>query len=625
MKFSHFIFLIAILSLFACNEKPERASSVNAKIINTAFFQIVKRDGVPMDSIQKYFAGLDSIKVKEQNLKVKKDLIFASYYRKNSSFELAKVYYQKALENTTLSDSLANYALVGLGSVAKNLGDFSKALNYFQKSISLNEQQNDTIRLSETYAYLAQLYYEKDDYEKAKQNINKVFSLLDQWQSERPYLVSMHTLANIEGQNGNFIKAMELDKKGIKLSEIANNQATKVSFQDNLARCYFYGYSDYKKAIFYFNENLKIDKILNNSNWIADTYINLAEVYTAEKDYTKAKVYLDSAIVLLEKNHQFKNTLKAYTILVKLYKDQKDYKNALIAQETYNRQYKKSINLASEKDFTAFKIIYETEKKEKEIARNEVASKQKNIGLILLASSIIVGLGIFRSYRTKLLHKHQQLSLENKLLQEQANIKIQEQLLETSKDLHDSLGAQLTFINSILDSLKRSPVKLEATIKQKITTLSEFSENSIAELKNALWILNTKEINLEDLRGKILNLIRNASDAKEHLHFEFNFNIDENVQLQSKQVVNIFRVIQEIVNNTIKHTEASLVIIELKQENNLLLLKIEDNGKGFDFEKEKEKSFGLRNIESRMKAICGNMNLVTGLGKGVTYYFQIAL
>jgi len=201
---------------------------------------------------------------------------------------------------------------------------------------------------------------------------------------------------------------------------------------------------------------------------------------------------------------------------------------------------------------------------------------------------------------------------------------IQHQRLEISRELHDSMGAHLTFMSSILDGLKDSSSKLE-NFDSKIQRLSGFCEDSISELKNTLWVLNTKEINLNDLKAKILNFIKNASEVKEELVFSLNFEVSENLNLNSKQAVNIFRTIQEIVNNAIKYAQASEIKINVEQNAKNLKINITDNGQGFDYESEKNKSFGLMNIHSRIMEIRGNINLKTSAGRGTDYTIQIEL
>lgn len=280
------------------------------------------------------------------------------------------------------------------------------------------------------------------------------------------------------------------------------------------------------------------------------------------------------------------------------------------------------INEKSEQAFAQYNLLFETEKKEKEIAETKLKSKQKNIWLILLTGGLLIGLVIYRSQRNKSKHKQHQLLLENRLLQEEAQIQMQQQRLEISRDLHDSLGSQLTLMNTVLDSIKADS-RLDEKTNNKIRKLSDFSEDSISELKSVLWVLNTNEIRMKDLKYKLLNLIKNAGEAKEDIQFLLNMNVDENEPLSGKQAINIYRVVQEIINNAIKYSEAEVININLFEENTALCLNISDNGKGFDLETEKSKSFGLNNIQHRIEEIGGCVKISSS--GGTTFNIQIPL
>lgn len=591
--------------------------------IDDIFQSALLRDGLLIDSFQSMVSRLDELPTSKTNYLSKINLIRATYYRRNASFELAKSYYNKALEYVIFGDSLLSYAYEGLGISEKHLGNFSASLKHFQHSVSNAEKRNDTFRLATAYASIAQLYFEKQDSTGAKDAIQKVVSIYKNRSVERPYLVALHTLANIEGQSGNFSEAMEIDREGIALSEKIGNEYTKITFQDNLARCYLYFLKDYDKAKLYFNKNLAVDKKLNNLNWTADSYINLAEVAIARKNFTEAKTYLDSAIDLANNSKQINNTLKVYSSLVGFFKQQDDYKNAFNAQLKFIDAYKRFFNEKSEQAFVAYNVIYETEKKEKKIAETKMASKQKDIWLIALSGFLLLGLVVFWAYKLKVGNRQKRLFIENELLMEQAHSRAQQARLEISKDLHDSLGAQLTFINSVLDKLRKQTSTTEYSIREKVASLYDFSESSIAELRNILWVLNSEEIRLGDLKMRLLNFIKAASEAKEEIKFNFEFPILDDIHLNFKQAVHLYRVFQEIVNNAVKYSKASLINIAMTQEGKKIIIQIADNGTGFDYETEKNKSFGLQNIFSRIAAINGEIDLKTSIGGGTVYNIQI--
>ena len=150
-------------------------------------------------------------------------------------------------------------------------------------------------------------------------------------------------------------------------------------------------------------------------------------------------------------------------------------------------------------------------------------------------------------------------------------------------------------------------------------------DNSIFELKNTLWLLNSEILFLEDFRLKLLNFINKAAEAQEHIDIKFNFEITENVKIESKFAANMFRIFQEIINNALKYSQAKKIVIDVKQEAKLLLIQIIDDGIGFDFEDKINSSFGLSHIQSRVDELKGTLELKTSSGKGTNYLIRIAL
>lgn len=202
---------------------------------------------------------------------------------------------------------------------------------------------------------------------------------------------------------------------------------------------------------------------------------------------------------------------------------------------------------------------------------------------------------------------------------------IQDQRFAIARDLHDSLGAHLTFIASVSDGLKKSSENLDDHLKAKVSSLSDFTENSITELKNALWILNSNEITLVDLKNKILNFIKAAGEAKEEVQFHFQFPIKENSTIDSKWAVNVFRMVQELVNNAIKYAQARDVWIEMEQSGKMLNLKIWDNGIGFDINTIRANSFGLSNLRKRVQDMDGKLRIDSAEGRGTTCLIELML
>lgn len=197
--------------------------------------------------------------------------------------------------------------------------------------------------------------------------------------------------------------------------------------------------------------------------------------------------------------------------------------------------------------------------------------------------------------------------------------KIQEQRMEIARDLHDSLGAQLTLISTMTDRIKKHVNGLDSEIIQNIDKLNYFSEKSIAELKNALWVLNSNQLTLNDFRNQLSNFFQKLEESSLNKEIFYEFNIQENLILQSKQAANLFRIIQECVNNSIKYALNDKIWVIINQNGTILNIEMEDNGIGFDPDKIKPDSYGIANLRHRVQSMDGTLELKTAINKGTCY------
>lgn len=590
MKSCGLIFVVITLIFFSCENKN---NSVSENTASTNFEQELEKatqylKEYQTDSAEVILKKITDIRTKNQDPKtyIQAELNLGKIESDRGENVKALQHYQEAMETAELTDNKAMFP-----HIEKNIGvlyvqwkKFDKALEYYERAEKSAKETGDEELLADCQNNKGIIYEQRGDYEKA---------------------LKAYSEALVHYQSKNIPE---------KIAMAYSNMAIVYKLQ-----------KDYQKSVAYNLKAIDIFEELQDKWSMAATYNNIGNLYGEIGNYTQAVAYCSKSLTIAKDIEAEEIVGMAYESLANAAAKASDYKSAFQYQKDFSASMNKFINKENTQQLSELNIKYETQKKEKQIVETKLASRQKNIWLILLGSAILIGLGIFRNFSIKSNAKQKQLALENELLQEQTYSKIQEQRLEISRDLHDSLGAQLTFINSILDGLKKSSAKLDEIVNSKINTLSDFSERSIAELKNTLWVLNSKEINLDDLKNKILNFIKNASEAKEDVKFNFNFDVSENLSLNSKQVINLFRAVQEIINNALKYADASEIKIDVQQNGNTLTIKIADNGKGFDYIKEKNKSFGLTNIQNRILEVEGNLNIETSVGNGTKYEIDINL
>lgn len=614
MNQNHIFFTAIILFCFSCiNNKNENIITTPAttteRNINSVFEQLFANDAVSEESqkaaIQE-LATLFSDKQQDQNEAIKWYEKFIEYFGKQNN-EAAIGHINRAIGNQLCSEY-----------------NFDAGIPYLIKSSENFIKAKDYNSLSKTYNNLSLAYHDFGDYAKGTEYANLALKTVNENPNTTNSNLKWYAYNNLGinyDDSKQYAKAIESHLNAL---PFAFNASDSSYSYNNLGNTYK-KLRQYQQAQIYFTLSFKHSSDYEDVYHFATLYGNLMDIERRVKNYPKAEEYIDSANFYAQKSNSPEKLIDFYFYTYLLKNETKDFQSATQYLNKHLTLKDSLLNAEKAKIVYEYQIKYETEKKEKQIAQTKLISKQKNIWLILLGGGMIIGLVVFRNFSIKSKYKHQQLVLENELLKEQIHSKIQEQRLEISRDLHDSLGAQLTLINSIADGLKNTASKLDEVVKGKINTLSDFSENSIAELKNTLWVLNSKEIHLHDLKAKILNFIKNAAEAKDDIKFNFNFDVSDNFNLNSKQAVNLFRAVQEIINNAIKHADASEININVQQAENSLTIRISDNGKGFEFENEKSKSFGLRNIESRIKAINGIVHLETEEGKGTAYTIQIAI
>jgi len=144
-------------------------------------------------------------------------------------------------------------------------------------------------------------------------------------------------------------------------------------------------------------------------------------------------------------------------------------------------------------------------------------------------------------------------------------------------------------------------------VTDKLASISAFTTTTIYELRDTIWAMNKQEITIEDLQSRIANFIEKASMASNKTDFSFSISekVDKEITFTSIQGINIYRIIQESVNNAIKYANANSNIVSIDMESkNAMVIAIVDDGVGFDTERV-TLSNGLNNIKKRAKDLNG--------------------
>lgn len=586
-----------------------------------------------------------------------------AWYYANVSIDSALYYGDRAIqESKKLNDStLLAQVYSDVGAVHFRNGDFDNSRDSYLKAYNIRKLRKDHNGLAKININLASIYTSKQQYEPA---MKAYFEALDYFEEIKNDAIVSATKVNIGvalTELKNYPKAIKYLSEAIKYEE-KNKLFDKLCISClNIGNVYLQ-MKDTTNALAFYNRSLKACKIDGNVKGIASGYNNIGSIKAVQKktkeamqlydesekfraemnsDLDKASLKLNLVKELLNAK-KFKEAQVMLMEVKKVFTDKKSQNDLLL---TYNfllpvyahLNYPDSVtfyfNEASRlrekilqgsvlKQTAELEAKYQTEKKERLLLQKEAEVQKKNMllySVIALACFIaIVGFLIHRQQKLKNKQQEQEFDLKTAISKIETQNKLQEQRLTISRDLHDNIGAQLTFIISSVDNIKQGFDVQNIKLSDKLKYISEFTRSTIVELRDTIWAMNNNEIHFEDLRARILNFTEKAKLAKENI--DFNFIIDDRLnqeQLSSVVGMNIYRTIQEAVNNAMKYADASEIRIDVMNREDQIQIAVSDDGIGFDLET-KELGNGLHNMKKRIEDINGIFTISSKIGKGTS-------
>jgi signal transduction histidine kinase/Tfp pilus assembly protein PilF len=535
----------------------------------------------------------------------------------------AKFYFEKTLKLSRKNHHkvIEVRSINNLGMLNWNQGNYKKALNYFLEGLKLNEYLSDDKKIKNAIFYnnIGLIYQELNLNHKALAYHIKAYEARKKDNQLKEQASSLNNIGICYNAMNKNKEALESYKKGLKIALDSNNLIDYYKITENIGNA-LQSQKKYKESISYYEKILQMkDSVSINPKTFLGVYTGLTSAYNEIENPSKALLYGKKGLEVLEENPAFKHySFSLFQQLANSY-----YRLGEITKGDYYTSYsveilKNKFSSDNAKSIADLEIKYQTATKEKLLAenktkllKNEIETQNKNallIGLIILIVFVtLISIFIFRQQKLKRKQEKQEFQLKNAITKIETQNKLQKQRLTISRDLHDNIGAQLTFIISSVDNIKYSFPVVDLILDKKLNTISEFTKSTIQELRDTIWAMNSNEITFEDLHSRILNFIEKAQKSQDSISFNFQIPLNLNtIKLSSVVGMNLYRTIQEAVNNAIKHANPKNISIEINAIKNDIQIIICDNGIGFD-ETLINKGNGLINMEKRMEEIGGTI------------------
>ncbi len=261
----------------------------------------------------------------------------------------------------------------------------------------------------------------------------------------------------------------------------------------------------------------------------------------------------------------------------------------------------------------ALEIQYETEKNEKELAVQKVKVteaqykiKRQTTWMIGLSAVFVALLVIAYLVYKQTRLRAEKLEAENYLKDELHAITVksnlQKERLRISRDLHDNIGSQLTFIISSLDNHKFL-LKKESFSTDKIEEIALFARDTISQLRDTIWAMNKGSIPYDDFVAKVREYTMKAQQLVPDKQIKVQTSFQEDGVLNAIESINFFRIIQEAIQNAIKYADCSSVLVDLQSDTNEFSFRVSDNGIGFCVEENQSSGNGISNMHYRAQEV----------------------
>lgn len=512
----------------------------------------------------------------------------------------------------------ASYKNIGI--IYWSKGNYPIVLEYFFKALKIYEELGNKNGIANTLSDIGIVYYNQPDYSKALEYYFKALKIMEESGNENGFTTILGNIGIVYMEQASianpdstmyrerlYNKALEYFFKALKTTEESGNKNNITANLNNIGSVYL-NLGDYPKALEYFFKVLKMAEKIGAKSMIAINLGNIGSLYTLQKKYDEAEKYLLKALERTKEIGILNITRRVEELMSELYLAKGEYKKAYEHHRQWSIINDSLFNKEKYDDLTRKEMNYEFEKKEAVTAAAMALQKQKNkLNLVVFVASFLLLLLAFAGYAFYKLKEKQQSELA---FSQQLIANTEEERSRIANDLHDDLSQQLLLVkNNLLNKNEQGSAE---KIAESIATIRTISR----ELYPAMLEKVGLKIALEELLEKV--------DEQDAIFVIQELNYTEK-RLGKQAELQLYRIIQEAVNNILKYAEAKTLRVELNENDKTVNLLIQDNGKGFNIaEKLKgKKSFGLYGMQRRAENINASIFFTSNLNEGTTIQVKI--
>jgi signal transduction histidine kinase len=518
-------------------------------------------------------------------------------------------------------------SLTNLGAMESIKGNYAAALQYYFDGLKIWENLNNSRGMM-----------------LLKNNIGEVYGNLKKTDLQYKYLTESLAMANANNfkdgmalvkQNisiyfsskGDFKNAFTTQMEAVELY-LQQNKLNEAALSYNNAGAYQFFMGKLDSALFYYSKGKTIGEQLKDTRVTSISHANIAEVYENQNNIPAAIENYNQSIALAKPDKLNEQLKFCYGQLAGIYQKKGDFAAAInfIKQEQVVKD--SILNISSSKQINELQVQYETSKKEQQIQQQQFALTKKNywlagiIGMLLLGG--LLGYSFYRSNKLKQAKQLQAEIIKQQDLATKAIIMAEEnERKRIAGDLHDGIGQTMSAAKMNLSGIESRLHFANANDKIAFEKIIYLVDESCKEVRSVSHNMMPNAL----LKSGLSNAVKEFIDKIDSAVLKVNLYTEGlQTRLDSNMETVLYRVIQECVNNVIKHSGANELDISLVRDSDGIAATIEDNGKGFVVtEAVKADGMGLSNIHTRIKYLKGTVDFDSTPGKGTLVAIHVPI
>lgn len=516
--------------------------------------------------------------------------------------------------------------------VLKTLNDFQGAIEYYLMSISLMEKLRLTGSLANRYVNLSIVFGDIGEKLKQTEYAQKAVLTAKNGGTRQELFLAYFILANAyNNQNDGRSAKIFLDSARSFFDEGENVDNIDFLFSYYLVSAQvFRNLNQLDSAFYFFGKSYEVSNRYNYGYGKAEGQLQMGAVAILQKKYQEAEKYLLSGIEEAKAVNYYGILDEGYKYLSDVYAVRGRYKEAYEYFQKYKEVSDSVSSMDSRKYGKELEKKYETEKKDARLLIQQAQIQRKNtLNYILIGGAalvLVISLLSYRNYRQKQKLQQQriaELERAKQLTATEAVLKGEEQeRTRLAKDLHDGLGGMMSGIKYSLQTMKRNLIMTPEN-QQAFERSMDMLDSSINEMRRVAHNMMPEALVKFGLDTALKDFC-NDINGTGSLQVTYQSIGLDTMAIEQSTAITIYRIVQELINNTMKHASAKSAIVQVTKTNETIAITVEDDGKGFNTAiLQGTKGIGWNNIQSRIEYLKGRLYVESQEGKGTSVHIEL--